>query len=309
MQENPKISVIVPIYNEEESIVEFYNRLKLALKDIAHEIIMVDDGSTDASLELIKELNNKDPMVRAISFSKNFGHMAALSAGLDFAKGDAVITIDADLQHPPELIPELIKKWQSGTEIVNTIRIETKGAGCLKNITANIFYWVMKKTAKINLPANAADYRLIDRKAVEALKTIKERSRFLRGLVGWIGFKQESIEYKADRRFAGKTKYSIGRMFAFAVDGITSFSTFPLKLSMYFGLAIAFLSFIYILYAIYIKLFTDQAIAGWTSVLVAVLFIGGIQLIFLGILGEYLSRVYDETKQRPLYIVSGKVGF
>lgn len=308
MHEKPKLSIVIPVYNEQGNIQELYNNLVSVLK-VPYEIIMVDDGSTDASLAKITELSRKDPKVKAISFSRNFGHMVALCAGLDNASGDAVITMDADLQHPPQLIPELLAKWQSGAEVVNTLRKETKGAGFLKNITAGLFYWLINKIAKINLPSSAADYRLLDRKVVDTLKNVRERSRFLRGLISWVGYKQEFISYQADPRFSGKTKYSFSRMFSFAIDGITSFSSFPLRLSTYLGLITAFFSFLYVLYAVYIRIFTNQAITGWASVLIAVLFIGGVQLIFLGIIGEYLGRVYEETKQRPLYIVSKKIGF
>jgi len=306
-----KLSIVVPVYNEEGNLHALYDRLSAVLKNqnLSYEIIMVDDGSTDRSLEKMSELNRKDQRIKVISFSKNFGHMIALSAGLDHAAGDAVITLDADLQHPPELIPKLIEKWKAGAEVVNTLRKETRGAGAFKNISAGLFYWLINKIARINLPPSAADYRLLDRKVVETIKQVHERSRFLRGLISWVGFKQEFIEYQADPRFAGKTKYSIGRMISFALDGITSFSSFPLRLSTYLGLMVAFLSFLYILYAVYVRIFTQQAIEGWASVLVTVLFIGGIQLIFLGIIGEYLSRVYEETKGRPLYIISQKIGF
>lgn len=305
------ISIVVPVYNEEDNLCPLYDRLSETLKalGLSYEIIMVDDGSSDRSAEIISNLNKNDNRVKLLGFSRNFGHMVALSAGLDHASGKAVITLDADLQHPPELIPKLVKKWKSGAEVVNTLRKETKGIGIFKNISARIFYWLMNRIAKIDLPANAADYRLIDKKVVEALKGMKERSRFLRGMIRWVGFKQEFVEYEADPRFAGKTKYSITKMISFALDGITSFSSFPLRLSTYLGLMVAFFSFLYILYAVYIRLFTNRAIEGWASVLVTVLFIGGVQLIFLGVIGEYLGRVYEETKQRPLYIINQKLGF
>ena len=311
MREKPDLSIVVPLFNEEESLPELYTRFSAVSSSLglACEIILVDDGSTDHSLEIIEALAVKDPRVKLLSFSRNFGHMAALSAGLDHAGGDAVITLDADLQHPPELIPAMLQKWKEGAEIVNAIRRETRGAGAVKKVTARLFYWLIGKIGKINLPEGSADYRLLDRKVVEALKGLKERSRFLRGIINWVGFKQSTVTFDAPSRFAGKTKYSFGKMFAFALDGITAFSAFPLKLSAYLGLCTAGLSFIYIIYAIYIRLFTNQAIEGWTSVLVAVLFIGGVQLIFMGVLGEYLGRVFDETKGRPLYIVSKKIGF
>ncbi|MDD5594467.1 MAG: glycosyltransferase family 2 protein [Candidatus Margulisbacteria bacterium] len=310
MPEKPELSIVVPVYNEAGCLLEFYRRLSGTLNSLGlvYEIIMVDDGSGDGSLEIISRLNAAEPRVKALSFSRNFGHMIALSAGLDFAQGAAVITLDADLQHPPELIPKLVAKWRAGGQVVNTIRKESRGAGFLKNVTASFFYRLINRIAGLSLPANAADYRLLDRRAVDSLKQIRERSRFLRGLTRWIGFRQEFVEFEADRRFAGATKYSLGRMISFAVDGITSFSAFPLRLAAYLGLVTAFFSFLYIIYALYIRIFTRQAIEGWASVLTAVLFIGGVQLIFLGVIGEYLSRIYDETKQRPLYIIDKQIG-
>lgn len=309
MQEKHKISIVIPVYNEESNLDLLYTLLTAVLHDqnINYEIIMVDDASTDNSLRAIEALSQKDHQVKALSFSRNFGHMIALSAGLDHAIGDAVITMDADLQHPPEMIPQLIKEWEKGSQIVSTLRKRSQGAGMIKNITASCFYWLINRIGKIQLPANSADFRLLDRKVVDSLKQIKERSRFLRGLISWVGFSQVFVEYNAQARTSGKTKYTFSKMFAFAIDGITSFSTFPLRLASYLGLFTAFISFLYILYAVYIRLFTNQAIAGWTSVLVAVLFIGGIQLIFLGVIGEYLGRVFEETKQRPLYIINRKI--
>lgn len=310
MQEKIDLSIVVPVYNEAQNIPQLYDRLSKVLTSsgYSYEIIMVDDGSTDGSLDEISRLSQKDSQVRALSFSRNFGHMIALSAGLDHASGEAVITMDADLQHPPELIPQLLQKWKAGAEVVNTIRKDTRGNGLLKKATAGMFYWLMRRIANIDLIANSADYRLLDRKVVDNLKKMKERSRFLRGMISWVGFRQEFIEYAADARVAGRTKYSFSKMLAFALDGITAFSAFPLRLAMYLGFIIAGLSALYILYAVYIRLFTARAISGWASVLIAVLFIGGTQLIFLGIIGEYLSRVYEESKERPLYIINKKIG-
>jgi len=307
----PELSIVIPINNEEGSLEILYDCLSTVLVNLnlSYELIMVDDGSTDNSLKILQNLNQKDHRVKVISFSRNFGHMIALSAGLDSAQGDAVITMDADLQHPPEMLPQLIERWKNGAEIVSAIRKGTEGASFLKQKTSSMFYWLINKIGKINLPANSADFRLLDRKVVDTLKNTRERSRFLRGLISWVGYSQEFIPYIAGPRKIGQTKYSFSKMFAFAVDGITSFSTFPLRVATYLGLLTAFISFLYILYAIYIRIFTNQAIAGWTSVLVAVLFIGGFQLIFLGIIGEYLGRVFEETKQRPLYIIKNKIGF
>lgn len=309
MEKIKLISIILPVYNEENVINQLYQKLIDILNplDYKYEMIFIDDGSNDQTLNNLIKLSKSNNNVKFVSFSRNFGHMTALSAGLDFATGQAVITMDADLQHPPELIPQLIKKWEEGFMVVNTIRNESNDIGILKRITAKLFYWFINRIAKIKLCSNAADFRLLDRKVVESLKSMKEHSRFLRGLISWLGYKQEFIPYQADPRSSGKTKYTFMRMFSFAVDGITSFSALPLRIATVFGFVIAFLSFLYILYAIFMKI-SGQAIAGWASVLVVVLFMGGMQLIFLGIMGEYLSRVYEETKARPLYIVKEKSG-
>lgn len=311
MNENPELSVVVPVFNEEGNVSELYARVTAVLQKtgVAHEIIFVDDGSADASLERMGELSARDPRVKVISFSRNFGHMQALCAGLDHAAGKAVITMDADLQHPPDLIPALMAKWREGYEVVGTIREEATETGLFKSATSRFFYWLMSRISGTKLPRGAADFRLLDRSVVQTLTGMRERARFLRGLIGWIGYRQTFLPYRADPRFAGQTKYSLSRMMRFALDGITSFSSFPLKLATYVGACIALVSFFYAAYAIYIRLFTDRAITGWASVLIAVLFVGGVQLIFLGVIGEYLSRVYEEAKQRPLYIVRRKIGF
>jgi len=310
MDAKPELSIVVPVYNEAESLPEFQRRLTAVLQplNLPYEIIFVDDGSGDGSLGLIGRLHATDPRIKALSFSRNFGHMAALSAGLDLAAGSAVITLDADLQHPPELIPELVARWRAGSQVVNTLRRDNQDAGFFKRTTAAIFYRLINKISGLNLPHNAADYRLLDRQVVDSLNQLRERARFLRGLTRWVGFRQSFVEFTAGRRWAGRTKYSFGRMFAFALDGLTSFSTFPLRLAIYLGLATAAVSFLDLVYAIYVRTFTTRAIEGWASVLAAVLFIGGVQLICLGVLGEYLGRIYEETKQRPLYIVNKKLG-
>jgi polyisoprenyl-phosphate glycosyltransferase len=310
MDEKPELSIVVPVYNEAECLPEFHRRLTAVLTALgpAYEIIFVDDGSSDGSLELIGRWHAADPRTKALSLSRNFGQMAALSAGLDAAAGRAVVTLDADLQHPPELIPELVARWRAGSQVVNTLRSENKDAGFFKRATAEVFYRLINKISGLNLPHNAADYRLLDRQVVASLNQLRERARFLRGLTRWIGYKQTFVEFTAGRRFAGQTKYSFGRMLAFALDGLTSFSAFPLRLATYLGLTAAAFSFLDLIYVGYIRLFTGQAIEGWASVLAAVLFLGGVQLIFLGVLGEYLGRTYEETKQRPLYLVAKKLG-
>lgn len=305
------ISIIVPVYNEEENIHEFYKRTTKVLDNLQqpYEIIFIDDGSTDSSFEKINKIYGNDKRIKIIQFSRNFGHQIALTAGIDYASGDAVIMMDADLQHPPELIPELIKKWKEGYDIVYTIREKNKNPGFLKKLTSQLFYSLLNKISKIDIPEGAADFRLLSRPVVENLRNFKERNRFIRGLISWIGYKKVAIPYIADVRFAGKSKYTFKKMLKFAISGITSFSSVPLYFSAFLGSIIAGVSFVYALHAIYAKFFTNRVVPGWTSILVSVLFLGGIQLITIGILGEYLAKIYDEVKQRPLYIVKQVKGF
>lgn len=304
-----KYSIVIPIYNEQENLEELYKSLSKVIEQISleYEIIFIDDGSIDRSYEILKELSFKDKNVKAIRFSRNFGHQIALTAGMDFAAGDCVITMDGDLQHPPELIPEMLDKWKKGCEIVYTIRKETEDANFIKNSTSKFFYFLINKLGDINLQPSAADFKLLDKKVVTQLCTMRERDRMLRGMIDWLGFKNCGIEYKAPKRFAGKTKYNFKKMMLFAIDGITSFSSIPLRLSALLGFIVSFLSFIYIIYVLYIKLFTDETVSGWASILFSVLFIGGIQLITIGIIGEYIGRIYTEIKNRPLYVVTEKL--
>lgn len=305
------ISFVVPIYNEEDCVVELQTRLcKVisALKGFDFEMIFVDDGSRDQTLERVKQLCQSDKRVKLISLSRNFGHQVALSAGLDHASGDAVIVMDADLQHPPELIPELVRKWEEGYEVVHTIRQETIGSGWFKGISSAVFYWLINRLTKVTVIPNAADFRLLDRKAVDALCAIREQSRFIRGLTSWIGYRQAAVPYVAAPRFAGRSKYSLKKMSVFALDGIFSFSAFPLRIATYFGLMVSFISFVYAVYAIYARLFTDAAVPGWTSVLVVILFLGGVQLISMGAVGEYVNRIYNEVKRRPMYLIRETIG-
>ncbi|MDO8609669.1 MAG: glycosyltransferase family 2 protein [bacterium] len=305
-------SVVVPVFNEEEVLNEVYTRLIVVMEklDKNYEIIFIDDGSTDKSFEIINKLCEIDKKVRVIQFSRNFGHQIAISAGIDYVSGDAVIMMDADLQHPPELIPELIKKWEEGYDIVYTVRKESKSIGLIKKITSKFFYSLINSLSKIDIPEGTADFRLLSRTVVENLKNFKERTRFIRGLISWVGYKKIGISYIAEARFAGRPKYSFKKMIRFALIGITSFSSVPLYISTILGFIIAGISFIYAIFAIYSKFFTDTVvIPGWTSTLVSVLFLGGVQLIAIGILGEYLDKVYEEVKQRPLYIVKELKGF
>jgi polyisoprenyl-phosphate glycosyltransferase len=313
MNHNPassfSVSVVVPCFNEESGISELYRQLTEVLAAYpVYEILFVDDGSHDQTVHTIEALAEKDKRVKLIVLSRNFGHQFALKAGLDHATGDCVISLDADLQHPPELIPELINKWQQGFEVVYTIRKDTKSTSFFKRITASFFYWIARKLSSVEVHPGAADFRLLDRAVVDVLKECRENYLYLRGLVSWAGFRQTALEYIPNERFAGKTKYSLRKMIRFALAGITSFSTRPLQLSLVLGIIIAGLAFLYGLYVIYIYTFTEQAVAGWASTTASVLFIGGIQLIVLGILGEYIGKTFMENKKRPVYVVRKRVG-
>ncbi len=304
------ISIILPCFNEEDNIAEVYSRLTSVMQTLGeeYELIFIDDGSTDGTLVALTGLSAVDRNVKVVEFSRNFGHQAALCAGLDHAAGDAVIMMDADLQHPPELIPVLLERWKAGYDIVYTVRNDPAGISLFKKITAKAFYKIINALAKIRIPENSADFRLLDKRVVETFRSLEEKTKFFRGLINWIGFRQSPVEYDAHPRFAGQSKYTVGKMLRFAFDGITSFSTFPLHVATLLGSVVSFFSFIYGAYAIYIRLFTREAVPGWTSLLVAVLFLGGAQLLCLGIIGEYLNRVYTETKARPVYIVRKSYG-
>jgi len=301
---NTLISVVVPAYNEEQNIAQIYPLIKSNLASISnnYEIIFVDDGSTDNSFNTIKELGVNDNKVIGISLSRNFGHQIALMAGLEHSKGDVVITIDADLQHPPEVFPELYDQYKKGFDIVNTIRIDPKGTNPFKKFSSYMYYKLVNLLSDTKIQPASADYRLMNRKAVDALLQLKERDRFTRGLVSWMGFEQTYISYNASPRFQGKSKYTIAKMLRFAMSGITSFSAKPLRISFYIGMFIAFIGVLYAVFAI-VSYFEGKTVQGWTSILVSVLIIGGIQLISIGIIGEYLARVFKEAKGRPLYFV------
>lgn len=306
----PDLTIVIPVYNEADNLHQLYLRLQKVLPQLGldYEIIAVDDGSNDKSLDVLEDLRRLDEHLKIIALSRNFGHQAALTAGMDYASGRACITLDADLQHPPEIIPALVQKWKEGYDVVYTIRNQTEKGGLFKKASSTLFYKFINVVGKIDMPANSADFRLVDRKVLNELITLRERSRFIRGLVSWVGFKQIGIDYTAAARFSGQSKYSIRQMMLLALAGIFSFSSFPLYLAAYFGLAAAALSFIYAVYVVYMRLFAEQVVSGWSSITFAILFLGGIQLIFIGIIGAYLGRLYDEVKQRPLYIVERREG-
>jgi glycosyltransferase involved in cell wall biosynthesis len=303
---SPEYTIIAPIFNEVENIPELYRRISEVMDstNTSWELVMVDDGSTDGSSDLIRELAVSDTRVRPVIFARNFGHQIAVTAGLDYSRGEAVVIIDADLQDPPELILEMISKWQEGYEVVYAIRSEREGETWFKEFTASIFYRIIYRITDVDIPLDTGDFRLLDRKVVDVMGQMRERHRFLRGMSVWVGFKQTGVEYKRAARFAGETKYPFNKMIKFATDAITSFSYFPLQLAMYLGFVSAGISILVIPIVIFMRLAGSQAFYGQASTLIAVLFLGGVQLISLGILGEYVGRLYDEAKGRPLYIVS-----
>jgi dolichol-phosphate mannosyltransferase len=307
-----KLSLIVPCFNEESVIETFYKRAINVLCQISYsyEIIFVNDGSRDRTLNILMEMSNVDPHVKLIDLSRNFGHQIAVSAGIEHSTGDLVILIDADLQDPPELIPQLIEKWRDGYDVVYAVRKNRQGESWFKKWTANKFYRTINRLSDVDIPLDTGDFRLMTKDVVNQLVTMKERHRFIRGMVAWVGYKQIGIEYDRDMRFSGETKYTIKKMQKFAYDGITSFSTKPLAFATGFGFFIAIIGFLAMAFIIVMKfMFKNNAIQGWSSQVVILLFVSAIQLIILGIIGEYIGRIYDEVRNRPLYIVKNKYNF
>jgi len=298
-------SIIAPIFNEKDNLPELQRRITEVMGSTNEpwELILVDDGSTDGSTDIIRELAQKDKNIRPIIFARNFGHQVAITAGWDYARGDAVIIIDADLQDPPELILEMAKKWKEGNEVVYAIRTEREGESWFKLWTASLFYRIIHGITDVKIPLDTGDFRLMDRKVVNVLKKMRERHRFPRGMSAWVGFKQVGVEYKRAARVAGETKYPFRKMFRLAINAVTSFSYFPLQVATFFGFASASFAILAIPIVVYMRVTGSQAFFGQATTLIAVLFLGGVQLISLGILGEYIGRLYDEAKGRPLYIV------
>ena len=309
--EHPTLSVVAPCFNEEGVLHELYRRICGVLDGAGEswELVLVNDGSRDRTPEIMRELHAQDVRVKVVDFARNFGHQIAVTAGMDYAQGDAVVLIDADLQDPPELILEMLAKWREGYEVIYAIRAERKGETWFKEFTAKAFYRLIYKITDINIPMDTGDFRLMDRKVVEALKAMKEKHRFLRGMSVWVGFRQTGVKYVRAERYAGVTKYPLKKMLKFAMDGITSFSYFPLQVATYVGFVSALLAVLGILATIILRLSGSHAFYGQATTLVSVLFLGGVQLICLGIIGEYLGRIYDEVKGRPLYIVREALGF
>ena len=301
------VSFVVPVYNEEENLHEFHKRMSSVMEALPYdyELIFVDDGSADSSHLILAELAEQDEHVQVYFLSRN---QLALTCGLDHADGDAVITMDGDLQHPPELVPELLKLWEDGYQIVQTVRTATKDASFFKNLTSKAYYKLINSLSKVEITPGGSDFRLMDKVAVEAFRHYRERARFIRGLVNTLGFKTATFEFTAPPRFAGHSKFNLHKMLHFALDGITSFSNLPLRWAFYIGIVFGLISFMLVLHVLYVKYVAMDAVPGWATMTASVLFLGGIQLVGLGILGEYIGRIFEEVKQRPLYIVGRHIG-
>ncbi|MBD1867504.1 glycosyltransferase family 2 protein [Cyanobacteria bacterium FACHB-471] len=306
-----EISVVVPLHNEEPNIDYLFKQLTKVLEGLhlSYEIICVDDGSTDKTLQCLTEQRTHNAAIKILSLSRNFGKEIALSAGIDYATGNAIIPIDADLQDPPELIGELIAKWREGYDVVHATRRSRQGETWFKRFTASAFYRIIGRMSTVPIPRDTGDFRLLDRRVVEVLKQMPERTRFMKGLFAWVGFKNTAVLYDRAERYRGRTKWNYWRLWNFAVDGITSFSSVPLKVWSYLGLALSLLAFLYASFLIIRTLILGVDVPGYASLMVAILFLGGVQLITLGIIGEYLGRVYEEVKRRPLYLVRDAYGF
>lgn len=304
-------SIVVPVYNEEEVIHECYNQLKEVMDSTKenYEIIFINDGSKDKTVEILKGYCKKDESIKLIDFSRNFGHQVAISAGMDSAGGDAVVVIDADLQDPPRVILEMIAKWKEGYDVVYGKRMKRKGETIFKKLTASAFYRFLKKMTDVDIPVDVGDFRLIDRTVCDAMKKISERNRFVRGIISWLGFKQGDVLFEREERFAGVTKYPLKKMIRFALNGVFSFSYKPLKIATFLGVFASAAGFFYLIYALYLKLFTDATVTGWTSMVSFILIFNGMILFILGIIGEYIGRIYDESKNRPLYVIRERVNF
>jgi glycosyltransferase involved in cell wall biosynthesis len=302
------ISVVVPVFNEEESLHELHRRLSASIPEAEpYEIVLVDDGSTDGSWSIMRSLAAGDSQLRLVRLSRNFGHQAAITAGLDASRGEAVVVLDADLQDPPELIPELVARWRDGFDVVFAVRAERAGESRLRLLAISTFYRLLRAISGEDIPANVGDFRLMSRRVVDALASMPERARFLRGMTSWVGFRQTGVEYRRDARHAGTSKYPPRKLLRLALDGITSFSTVPVRLVAWLGFALVVFCLAVLSWVLYTRFFTDNAPQGWTSLLVVVLLLGGVQLLSLGMIGQYVARIFEEAKQRPLYLVSERV--
>jgi len=311
MMETTSLSVVVPVHDEQESLAELVRRLTealAALPEVTAEIILVDDGSRDATYPLMVTLAGRDPRIKVLQLSRNFGHQVALTAGIERSSGDAVIVMDADLQHPPELIGEFVRLWRDGNDVVYGV-MQQRTEGWFKRVTARAYYALLRKLTQVDMPAAAGDFRLVDRVAVDAFVSMRERDRYVRGMFAWLGFKQTGVNYIPPPRYAGRSKYTVRKMARLAFDGIFSFSIYPLRLVLIFGLAVSLLSFVIGIASAISKFVGAYTVPGYVTIVVVVTFIGGIQLVVLGALGEYVGRIYEEVKRRPLYVVRREHGF
>ena len=313
LEKKKKISVIVPMYFEEKVVNECYNRIKKVLGSLTkyeHEIIVINDGSKDKTLEILEEIAKKDKKLEIISFSRNFGHQAAVTAGLKFVSGDAILIIDADMQDPPEVLEEMLKLWEQGNDIIYGKRKTRKGESKFKVLSAKIFYRTLNALSDVEIPLDTGDFRLVDKKVVDVINNMPEHNKFLRGLFSWVGYNQKEYKYERQERFAGKTKYPLKKMLKLALDGIISFSTKPLKILGILGIFSIIISFVLLVYALISFAFSlNQLTPGWTSIMVAITFFSGIQLVSIWIMSEYIGRIYDETRKRPEYIIDKKINF
>ena len=307
---NPVYSVVIPVYNEQESLPECHRRISAVMRSVGepYELLFIDDGSKDESLRILRDICAADSSAKCVSFSRNFGHMPAIAAGLDFALGDAVLVIDADLQDPPELFPEMISKWKEGFEVVYGKRAERRGESAFKRISAALYYRFLKSMTNVDMPLDTGEFRLIDRKVCDAIKRIREKNKYMRGLVSWVGFRQTAVEYVRSERFAGQTKYPLSKMLKLAADGITAFSYKPLKLATTLGGFISLCSFVYLIFVLVQRLAWRSTAAGWASTVAIMLFFQGVVLMVLGVIGEYIGRIFEEIKDRPAYLVSEVIG-
>jgi glycosyltransferase involved in cell wall biosynthesis len=307
----PTYSFVVPVHNEEQTLPELVLRLQAVMHrlDGSAEVILVDDGSRDGSAALMRGIQAHDTRFRIIELSRNFGHQLAITAGIDYARGQAVVIMDADLQDPPEVALELAAKWREGYEVVVAVRDERRGESWFKRTTAAMYYRLLRRLASVEIPADAGDYRLVDRKALDAFKALREKDRFVRGMFSWIGFRQAEVRFVRAERFAGETKYPLRRMIDLALDGFLSFSKSPLRLVLKLGFLVSAISFLGGLIAVACKITGVYVVTGWTSMVVAIFFLGGVQLTVMGLIGEYIGRIYEQVKERPLYIVRSVVGF
>jgi glycosyltransferase involved in cell wall biosynthesis len=301
-----KVSFVVPVYNEESNLKEFHKRMTSVMSKLPYdyEILFVDDGSKDTSPVMLQEMADQDARVQAYLLSRNYGHQLALTCGLDHAEGDVVITMDGDLQHPPEMVPDMLAYWEKGFEIVQTIRKATEDASFFKRLTSSTYYKLINMLSNVEITPGGSDFRLMDKRAVQAFRLYRERARFIRGMVNTLGFKVAKMEFVAPPRFAGKSKFSLHKMLHFALDGITAFSNLPLRWALYCGVLCGFISLCIIIHVLFEKYVMNDAVPGWATMTVSVTFLGGIQLMGIGILGEYIGRIFEEVKQRPLYIVA-----